>query len=153
MAPAPAARRAAITHVAVAAALLLASAGAEARNGTCLFRTNGTMTMGFGTINPSATTNVVASITTGNVAQIGDCRGVTMAVTADDGSNFSGSRRMANAARTDFIPYALTLPANRTGPGNNNYVDLVITGTVTPAGFQNARAGAYTDRVVITVSP
>jgi hypothetical protein len=95
---------------------------------------------------------VVGSITAGQVARIGDCRNVTMSVTADQGQNFSGGRRLARAGG-GFIAYSLTLPAGQPAPGNNQYVPLVITGIIAPAAFQNAVAGVYSDRVVITVSP
>lgn len=146
-------RRPVLAQLALALGLLLSCGFAQANNGTCLFAARGTMTLGFGTIDPSSTTNAVATLTPGAVAQIGDCKGVTMTVTADNGSNYNGSRQLADAARANFIAYSLTLPAPQPGPGNNRYVPLVITGTITPASFQNAPAGAYSDSVVITVSP
>ena len=146
-------RRPLLARCAATVAVLLACTSAQAVNGNCEFRVVGTMSMSFGTIDPSSTTAAIATITPGQVAQIGSCRNVTMSVTADQGRNFSGSRRLALGAGAAFIPYSLTLPANRPGPGNNNWVDLEITGTIAPADFQNAPAGVYSDSVVITVSP
>ena len=145
-------RRSAIAVLAMAACLVPCHP-AWANNGACMFRVVGTMTLAFGSIDPSSAANVVASITPATVAQIGDCKSVTMSITADNGQNFSGGRRMAKAGGTDFIPYSLTLPPNQAAPGNNRYVGLVITGTITPAAFQNAGAGDYSDSVIITVSP
>lgn len=136
----------------VAAGLLLSGA-ALAKNNKCLFQAVGTMTLDFGTIDPSSSASAVATVTPGTVATIGDCTNGTMAVTADNGSNFSGGRRLADTAKANFIAYTLTLPASQPRPGNATYVPLLITGTILPADFQNAPAGGYSDSVVITVSP
>lgn len=141
-----------LARLAIAAAPFLVAGPALALNGSCEFRTVGTITLPFGNINPSASTNVVASITPGQMAEIGRCKDVTMSVTADQGQNFSGGRRMARAGG-GFIAYSLTLPAGQAAPGNGQYVPLVITGIIAPAAYQNAVAGFYSDSVVITVSP
>lgn len=135
-----------------AAAVLLTCSSAQAVNGNCEFRVVGTLTMNF-TIDPSVDLPVVASVMPGQPAEIGNCRSVTMSVTADGGSNWLDGRRHLAQAGGGLIPYTLTPPPAMTAPGNNRWVPLVITGTIAPADFQNARAGIYSDRVVITVSP
>jgi len=70
---------------------------------------------------------------------------------ATNGSNFSGSRRMTNG--TGFIPYSLTLPANRAGPGTGTWRRFTLTGTVLGASYTNAPAGSYSDTVTISVNP
>ena len=154
------------------ACLVLASAAllaqpAIAKNGSCLFQTVGILSLSFGALDPSLGSTVVASMTVGstNADQVGDCRTGTMTVTAGNGSNFlGGSRRLASGA--DFIPYSLSSPptapwTGATGgpwssarPGNATFVPLpVITGTILGTDYQNATAGAYSDTVVLTVTP
>jgi hypothetical protein len=137
----------------IAGILALFSAPAQAAGGNCFFRTDGTMLLAFGTVDPSSAGPIVRSVTPGAVAEIGDCKNFTMKVTADMGSNSGGSgvRRMRNAAGTSFIPYALALPADQPMPGNGTYVPVGITGTITAPDYENAAAGDHSDTVVVYV--
>lgn len=154
----------------LALALLPVARPAHARNRNCLFQVNGgVLNLSFGTLDPGAATTVVASMTVGstNANQVGDCRPTAqnITVTLGNGLHFSGgSRRLSNG--TDFIPYTLTSPPtapwtgatggpwSRSRPGNNTYVPLpAITGTILGANYENVTAGAYSDTIVITVTP
>jgi spore coat protein U-like protein len=149
-------RRAALRAITVSAGgLLFFCSALHAADVNCSFSANGTMGLSFGTIDPSSGGPVVSSVTAGAVAEVGECKNFTMSVTADNGLNIgpSGSRRMRNAAGTSFIPYALTMPANRPMPGNGRYVPVGITGTITAADYENAMVGSHSDSVIVTVAP
>lgn len=150
----PAGRVGRMGLVALLAAVGWGASPAFASGANCLFQAKG-LALGFGTLDPSSGVTVTraATVATANANQVGDCPASrTMVFSADNGQHFgSGSRRLANG--TDFIPYSLTLPASRSGPGNGAYVTFVISGTILPSDYQNASAGAYSDSVTITVSP
>jgi spore coat protein U-like protein len=147
--------------------LLAALAPAAAANGNCLFRVNGSLSLAFGALDPSVASNVVQSVTVGSVNsdQVGNCRTGSMTVTVGNGANFaSGTRRLRNG--TNYIPYTLSSPPtapwtgsttgpwSRARPGNGTYVAMpTISGTILGTDYVNAAAGAYSDTVVITLSP
>jgi len=137
--------------LALAGVLPLAS---HAADNVCEFRAKGGLTMPFGTLNPSSGQTVNAVMLAGNVqaAQAGDCRNVTLAINADNGQHYgAGSRRMSNGI--DFIPYVLNLPVSYPSPGNRQYLTFSFTGTIAGTAYQNASAGAYSDTVVLMVTP
>jgi spore coat protein U-like protein len=75
-------------------------------------------------------------------------------VTAGNGLNFSGSRRMGNGA--DFIPYTLTISDDLQvglGFGAGNDLDLTVAGQIVKADYENVSAGAYSDTVLLTLTP
>jgi spore coat protein U-like protein len=136
----------------LAAAFLLGPASLAYGAASCNFQARG-MSLGFLNLNPSVGSNVTVSAVaaTLNADKWGGCSKVAMTMTADNGLNFSGSRRMKNGSA--FIPYSLTLPASGTGPTGNGYVAFTLTGTVLGADYKDAPAGTYTDSVQLTVSP
>jgi spore coat protein U-like protein len=76
-----------------------------------------------------------------------------LTLSADNGLNFSGSRRMRSATG-NFIPYSFSaLPTAITGPGNGNYVVFTFNGVVLGTDYANAPAGSYSDTVIISVTP
>lgn len=82
--------------------------------------------------------------------------GTTSSISAGNGNNFSGGSRRV-AAGTNYIPYSLALSGTaQSGSGFSGAgadKTLSATGTIIQADFQNASAGAYTDVVVLTVTP
>lgn len=135
---------------------LLAPPGPAWSNGTnCGFQAKG-LSMSFGSLDPSTAANVTRSVSaaTLNANRVGDCvAGRTMDISGGNGQHFGGgSRRMSNGS--DFIRYSLSLPlTGLPGPGNNSYIAFTFNGTVLGTDYENASAGAYSDTVVITVSP
>lgn len=80
--------------------------------------------------------------------------GTTSVIAANNGLNFSGSRRVTDG--TNFMPYALGLSGDAqvgTGHGAGQDLTLAVSGTITDLNYQNAPAGAYTDTVVLTITP
>lgn len=118
--------------------------------GTCKF-VSATSTLAFGALDPSSAADGTA---TGS-AQYWCTKGAAATVTAGNGDNFSGSRRLKHASLAEFIPYALTMPSGATGTGDGpaNPITLSLAGTITNANYINASAGNYSDTVVLTVNP
>jgi spore coat protein U-like protein len=140
----------------VAAALLLCvAAPVHATGNNCSFQASG-LSMGFGRLDPSAATNVTRAVSaaTLNANKWGDCApGQGLTLSADNGLNFNGTRRMKSASG-GFIAYSLTaLPAAVPGPGNGNYAVFTFNGVVLGIDYANAPAGSYSDTVIISVSP
>lgn len=143
--------------VGIAVASLFASSFAWANGGNCLFQAKG-LTLSFGALNPSSGANVTVAMSpsTANANKAGDCQPTnnTMTLSADNGLNFSGSRRLKNDASADFIRYSLTgVPVTLPRPGNGTYTSFAISGTILATDYQDARVGSYSDTVIITVSP
>ena len=122
----------------------------------CGFQAKG-LSINFGTLNPSTGADVTTAVSasTLNADKAGDCvSSVTMKIDGDNGLNFSGSRRLKNAAGTDFIPYSLAgLPQSSPGPGNNRYQTFTFNGIILGSAYANASAGSYSDTVIISVTP
>ncbi|MHB8109706.1 MAG: spore coat protein U domain-containing protein [Syntrophorhabdaceae bacterium] len=118
---------------------------------TCKFTTTGTA-VAF-TLDPSATGPASGVVTT--PPQFWCTKGMTFNVTDNNGTNFSGSRRMKHATLTEYIPYSFAYsPTTGTGAGKNGAAQtIIITSAVALADFQDASAGSYSDTVVITVAP
>jgi spore coat protein U-like protein len=124
--------------------------------GTCKFGTGGGLhggniaTLAFGELDPLSTSDVSATTT----YQYWCTRGTVAATTADNGSNFSGSRRMAGGSPAWFIPYSFILSGHtQTGAGPSNPLTATITGSIANADYINASAGSYTDTVLLTITP
>ncbi len=120
----------------------------------CKFRPGSGTLLDFGSIDPSSATNKTA-----NVTMVVRCQGsadpATFIITAGDGLYSTGAalprmRHAVNAA--EFLPYTLNTPISRTVAKGVD-TNVVITGTTTPAQFQNAIAGNFADTVVLTLSP
>ena len=82
-------------------------------------------------------------------------KNATYTLTADNGKNFSVSRRMVDPANpTVFIPYSFVFTATGSGLGFGNPLQMNIASTVVYADFQNAPvSAAYADSVVVSISP
>lgn len=140
------------------ASIALMSVALPAHGGdkVCGFQAAG-LSMSFGTLNPSSGVDVTTAVSASslNADKAGDCiSSVTMKIDGDNGLNFSGSRRLKNAAGTDFIPYSLSgLPQSSPGPGNNKYQTFTFNGIILGSAYANASAGSYSDTVIISVTP
>lgn len=151
---------------AILAAAACAAAPATAATGTvsisavvlsssnCKFRPGSGTLLDFGSIDPSSLVDK-----TGTVNLIVRCTGsagtATFAITAGDGANATGpgQRRMRHTVNAaEYLGYGLATASSVTTPKNVD-ANTAITGTVTPAQFQNAIAGAFADTVLLTLSP
>lgn len=127
--------------------------------GTCQV-TTAPGVLNFGTIDPSRTSNVVAT----TVFSM-KCTKSTVSTAASDngGLHFSGSRRMQHSANASaFLPYSIVYVGDVgfTGQGFGGAAaaqTVTVQGTITPTQFQNALVTTggqvYADIVTITVNP
>ena len=104
-------------------------------------------------IDPSLATNATGQTT----VQYRCTKGETPTTTANDGLNEggTGSRRVRLGATAEYMPYALVLSGGDTvGSGHTAAAStLTIDATITAANHQNAAAGAYSDTVLISITP
>lgn len=120
----------------------------------CRFNTPGPTALDFGAIDPSSVVNKTATATT-IFRCVGSSPMANYLIVSDDGLYSSGANapRMRHAVNfAQFMPYTITMPQSGTVPKNTNQT-LTVTGTVLVADFQNALAGAYSDTVILTISP
>lgn len=144
-----------MTAPALAADTDIVSVGATVlTKNNCKFNNPSSASLAFGNIDPSSSGNATAtatlSIRCGGASPI-----VSYALNHDSGLHETGvnANRMKQATLNEYLPYALTLtPASGTIPKNTDQT-ITLSGTITPANFQNAAMGAYADTVVITLSP
>lgn len=123
-------------------------------NNNCRFKAPGAATLAFGNIDPASTANATATATL-TLRCGGASPTVTYALDHDSGLHKTGvnANRVKHATLNEFLPYTLTLtPASGSIPKNTDQV-ITLTGTITPANFQNATVGAYADTVLLTLSP
>jgi spore coat protein U-like protein len=122
--------------------------------GTCKFGVGGGLggtniaTLAFGSLDPSSTADANATVN----YQYWCTKGSVAATSADNGLNYSGSRRMTNGV--DFIPYSFNLTNHtQTGAGKGNPLTATISGTILNADYINVSAGSYLDTVALTITP
>ena len=122
---------------------------------TCRITGQTGLTLAFGNIDPASATNSTAAAST-TIRCAGTDKFATYSFTAGDGQHplGAGDRRMRHGAvLTEFLSYALSVsPASATIPKGTTLL-ITFTGTITPAGFQNALGGFYSDTVPITLTP
>jgi len=112
--------------------------------------------LNFGAIDPSGLANVTATTTFTTKCSNGT---VETASTDNGGNNaLAGQKRMQTVPAGNFLAYGVAYAGDTTtGQGFGAGITastVTITGTITPAQFQNAVASAtYTDVVQITVAP
>lgn len=154
-------------HPALALAALCCGTAAQADTGSlpvsavvlsrsaCRITGSTNLTLAFGTIEPASATNATASAST-TIRCAGTDKFATYSFTAGDGQNplGAGERRMRHGAvMTEFLSYALSVsPASATIAKGATLL-ITFTGTITPAEFQNAVGGSYSDTVAITLTP
>ena len=121
----------------------------------CIITSGTTLTLPFGEIDPASATDATASVTA-TLRCNGSADPATFALTVGDGSHATGpaARRMRHGLlTTEFLPYSLSAsPAFATIAKGATQL-ITISGTITPAQFQNARVGTYSDTVRITLTP
>ena len=150
-------------RAAALAVSLWAASSAHAGGTTCLFRATGTITIAFGSLDPSTGSNAVANASVGTVGadEVGDCNptSANMQMAVGNGQNYSGGSRRLRSG-TNYIPYSVSFsgwsgtgPFTRARPGNNTWVTLTMTATILGTDYQDAPAGTYTDSVVLTLTP
>ena len=124
---------------------------AHAVGNNCSFRAKG-LVMSFGSLNPASGSNVLVAVS--GASSAGDCaNGQNMTISGDNGLNFNGSRNLRSGTG-DLIAYNLVgLPQSSSAPGNGNYAPFTFNGAILWSDYANAPAGAYTDTVIISVSP
>lgn len=111
-------------------------------------------TLAFGGIDPSSSANATATASL-TIRCAGSSPTVWYALSHDSGLYETGvnANRMKHATLNEYLPYSFTLtPSSGTVPKNVDQT-IVINGTITPANFQNAAMGTYSDTVVVTVNP
>lgn len=120
----------------------------------CKFRGGSGTLLDFGTIDPSSLVAKTASVT-----MIVRCNGsagtAIFSLAANDGVHALGPaqprmRHVVNAA--EYLAYSVVAPSGVSTPKGVD-TNVNITGVVTPAQFQNAIAGNFTDTVIVTLSP
>ncbi|MFQ5598470.1 MAG: spore coat protein U domain-containing protein [Nitrospiria bacterium] len=120
--------------------------------GTCRF-VSATSTLAFGALDPASG---LPANTTGSTT-FWCTKGVAFALTDDDGLHelvADGNRMQHATTLTEYIPYTLTMtPSAATGSGPSTPITLNLTGDITFANYSDAEAGAYSDTVVITITP
>lgn len=120
----------------------------------CKFNYPPSATLAFGNIDPSSSANATATATL-TIHCGGASPTVSYALTHDSGLHETGvnANRMKHATLNEYLPYAFALtPSSATIPKNSNQT-ITITGTMTPANFQNAAMGTYADTVIVAVNP
>src|SRR3954454_8899251 len=120
----------------------------------CKFTTAAGSTLAFGGIDPSGATNATASVVL-TMSCAGSAATAAYTIASDDGLHSTGPaqpRLQHTVSATDFLAYTLNPPVSGSTP-KNTATPITITGTITPASYQNALGGAYADTVVLTLSP
>ena len=118
--------------------------------GTCKFN-SATSTLAFGALDPTLTSDATVTGST----TFWCTKGASYTVSGNNGANASGvQKRMVHATLTEYIPYAMSFsPTSGTGAGKTTAVTLSLSGTIANADYINASAGAYTDTVVLSITP
>jgi spore coat protein U-like protein len=124
--------------------------------GVCKFQTAGptalTIATSAGVIDPSAagpatgTANVTFRCTTGT----------TSAIASDNGLSYLGGSRRVKNGTLNFMNYSLTLVnAAQVGSGHGAGQDktVQVNASIVAADYENAAAGAYSDSVILTITP
>jgi spore coat protein U-like protein len=139
-------------HAAVTYAL--AASATVISKSSCKINTAAGSVLAFGNINPSSALSATAS-----VALTLTCSGSAPTAVYSLGSNgglFStgpNAPRMRHATvATAFLPYTLNLPASGSTP-KGTATTFTVIGTITPADFGNAVSGAYSDTVILSLTP
>jgi len=120
--------------------------------GTCKF-TSATSTLLFGALDPSSTADGTATATT----TFWCTRNASYGITDNDGLWDTGvnQNRMQNTLdATEYIPYSFSYgPASGSGNGPSTPITLTMNGLINNADYVNAAAGAYSDTVVLSITP
>jgi hypothetical protein len=144
----------AMVSMSYSAGINLSVSATVVSNSNCRFNT-ATSTLAFGALDPGnpsdKTVNATTTYRCGGSAPV-----ATFVITHDSGryETAPNAPRMRHATvTTEYLPYTITLsPSSGSVPRNTNRT-LTITGTVKGNDFQGARAGNFSDTVVLTITP
>lgn len=120
----------------------------------CHFVNSGPTALNFGNIDPSAQSNASAGASIDFRCNGSDAVAV-FGISSDDGLYESGpeSPRMQHASLPgEYLPYDISFPSSGSVP-RNTVQSLSLSGSISPASFQNASAGSYSDTIVLTITP
>ena len=119
-------------------------------NGTCKFRTGGTII--FGALDPNSGVDVDGTITQ---PTFWCSKGLGYTISDDNGLHESGSTHNMLGPSADLIPYTFTYSDTGTGSGagSTNTKTMNIASTVLGADYINATHGSYSDTVTLTIPP
>ena len=124
--------------------------------GYCEFTTS-TSALNFGNLDPSNPVDVTTTTSLSFRCFRWFIFPVTFFIGDDDGLYETGqnaNRMRHTSVTTEYLPYNFTLnPQSGTITGNWANHTLTITGTVRGVDYQDARAGNYLDRVVVSIEP
>lgn len=121
----------------------------------CFFLSGNTLAINVPTINPSGTATMSGSVNT-SFWCIGATPQVSYSATASDGNHSPGPglRRMQHGTvPAEYLDYSLAITPAAGLVNRFTTVNVVVTASVPAAAYQNARAGSYSDRVVLTIAP
>jgi spore coat protein U-like protein len=120
--------------------------------GTCKF-TSATSTLAFGALDPSSAADGTAIATT----TFWCTRNASYSIGDNDGLHESGPNlnRMQNTLdAAEYIPYSFSYnPASGSGNGPAAPITLTMNGLINNADYVNAASGAYSDTVVLSITP
>jgi hypothetical protein len=128
----------------LAGALLVAGDNVVAQS--CTFRTPLPGLIQFGTLDPSLAHNVNASTS----AAIQCTAGAQSPTWSFTGSHGNAPLQMKHSTVDEYIPYSVAASYVTGGVGNQQWN---ITATILGANYQNARAGTYSDQLIMQISP
>lgn len=112
------------------------------------------LTLPFGTINAISDSDAIATATL-TFKCAGTDPMAAYSITQNGGLHKTGvsENRMKHATLAEYLPYSLSMtPAGGTAIKNDT-VTVTIQGLIQPSHFQNVRAGAYADTVVLSITP
>ncbi len=126
-------------------------------HGNCKFNLPGPTTLQIANsgavIDPSIATNATG---TANIP-FRCTKGTSSSIADDGGQHNSGGLRHVALPGIDTMPYGLSYAGTDvqtgSGMGSGHDLTLAVTATILVADFENASAGAYSDSVVLTISP
>lgn len=120
--------------------------------GHCRFDDVGPTALGFGSIDPTSTTNKTATATVSFRCTRGTMSSISGVVGANDAS---GVHYVSDG--TNDMAYTVSFGGSDvqpgTGYGSGNEKTLTVTGTIAVTDFQNAPAGTYSDTLQLTFAP
>lgn len=108
----------------------------------------------FGTINAISDSNAIATATL-----TFKCAGAdpvaAYSITQNGGLHRTGvsQNRMKHATLAEYLPYSLSMTPSSGTAVKNDTITVTIQGLIQPSHFQNVRAGAYADTVVLSITP
>lgn len=117
----------------------------------CKF-TSAATTMAFGSVDPSLAGPLPGTLAAPVTYK---CTKGHTPGTVSAGLGLYTSNRMKLSSALEYIPYTLTIGAPPAGSGFGSGQDktLPVTASIAASDYENASAGAYSDTVVLTVSP